>query len=77
MARRIGLIIARQMRGKSRGDVADASGINRQRYKRFELDTNVRVDIEEAYEIAKVLDFEHPIFFLPSYVEKLNEKKGA
>lgn len=76
--KRMGLIYAREYRNLSKKQVADATGIEYQRYKRIESDTHVRVDVEEAYRIAAFLGNEHPKeIFLPDSVDKINSQKAG
>lgn len=60
MKKRLNLILAREQLGLSKAAVALGVGIPSQRYRRIEADSNVKVDIEEAYLIANFLGHEHP-----------------
>ena len=67
--KRLALILARERLGLAKSQVALSVGITAQRYRRIEADVHVKVDVEEAYRIAKVLGHEHPReLFLLSYV---------
>lgn len=64
--KRLALILAREKLGVSKSTVAFATGIAPQRYRRIEASIEVKVDVEEAYKIAKFLGYEHPKeIFLP------------
>ena len=60
MQKRFGLIMARMSKGLTKKQVADGAEVEYQRYNRIEADTNVKVDVEEAYKIAAFLGEEHP-----------------
>lgn len=77
MKKRIGLIVAREIKGLTKRQVAEESGIDPQRYQRIEADENVKVDVEEAYRIANVLGYKHPDeIFLTNDVEKIDKMAG-
>ncbi len=74
MAKRIGLILAREKLGYSKKTVAKEAGIDRQRYGRIESGEADRVDVNEAYKIANSLGCEHPKeIFLDNDVYKINK----
>jgi transcriptional regulator with XRE-family HTH domain len=58
--KRLALIIARERLGFSKSKMALAAGITAQRYRRIEANSNVKVDVGEAYRIANILGYEHP-----------------
>jgi len=71
--KRIGLIMAREVKGLTKKQVALGSQIDCQRYQRIESDANVKIDIEEAYRVANFLGYKHPDdIFLPIGVEKID-----
>jgi len=77
MAKRLGLVLAREKKNLSKKDIAIGSSIEYQRYKRIETDANVKVDIEEAYRIANFLGYNHPgEIFLKASVENLNKPES-
>lgn len=58
--KRLALILARERIHLRKSEMARELGMSTQKYRRIELSYDTKVTVEEAYQIANFLGYEHP-----------------